>query len=58
MIGLNDTEVRLLLLVLAGVGFMIQWDLLSEAIREARKGGDDSPDEEEASPPDGTDWRV
>jgi hypothetical protein len=44
---------RLILLILAGVGVLLQWDAVVEAIREARKGGDDSSTKDEPSPPDG-----
>lgn len=44
---------RITALILAGVGFLLQVDNLIEAFREARKGGDtDPPNEEKASPPE------
>ena len=53
MMDLLTTEGgRLFLLLMAGVGILLQWDALAESIREARKGGD-SPSEEEPPPPDG-----
>ena len=42
---------RITLLVLASIGFLLQWDNLIESVRAAKKGGDDSSDEEEPSPP-------
>lgn len=41
---------RMVLLVLAGIGFLLQVDNLVDAIRAARKGGD-SDSEEKPSPP-------
>jgi len=40
------------LLMLAGIGFFLQWDLLVEDIRAARKGGDDSSKKEGPPPLD------
>ena len=42
---------RIVLLVLAGIGILLQWDNLIEAWK-AEKGGDDSS-EEKPSPPQG-----
>ena len=46
-------EVRVILLIAAGLGFMLQVDNLMEAIAawKAEKGGDDTPDEGDAAAP-------
>lgn len=48
----NSEALRLGLLVLAGVGFLLQFDNWIEAIQQ-RKRGDDSQKPEKPSPPKG-----
>ena len=49
---------RIVLLLLAGVGMLLQFDNLIDAIRARKKGGDSDSTAEKPSPPSGTDWRV